>query len=763
MINRPRDMLDLIAWLERKVKAMHTSLNAVTTVINNPPPLGIGWPFTEPGQLVYSDENGVATVLDPTTVGATLQLANLGDFARAVLATDPYLWYRLAEANGPTMLDSSASGAHNGLFNGAGVTYHVPPATGDGDYAVTFDGATGYAHVGSNPTGSGDFSVAFFVKTSSTAPDKLAIGTKDANFGFAEPAFSWTFLPAGGSSLSPGHPTFFVAGPISTSYAAVWAPSATILDGAWHLVVITRALASGAVSMYIDGSPLALSNAGAASGGAVYPGSALNGGSDMFLGTDKNISVFWPGSMDEVAIWQRLLTPSEIQNFWAQVSGPAAKFPRWGAPLLPAFTSTTPSDVAAADAIGVVADGVTHPDHAHRGVRSWKVGAGGTVRFGDLEFIPGSGATITDNGDGSITIAATGAPLTVTDGTHTVGSISTITFSGATVSGSGGSATVTIAGLTNPMTTQDDIIIGGTSGAPTRLAKGSNGYVLTIDNTTGHIAWEAATSGFADPTTTKGDLIVHGTSTTRLAVGSDGQVLTADSTQTLGVKWAAGGGGSGGGTIATGPFTSVVNIDGLAGSPDIKAGGTNDDEFDQNTSGVPSGWTGFNTPSTVDTNTALSQLHIVSNNTGGDVWRGIYKATPATPFTVTAKITDVLQVNNYDCVALVLLDSTPTKFINVGIGFNGSPDTFTEYWNSATSKNGDIVGAQTGWTAPAYVRFHVTDATHVDIYVSRNGLAWWKRISAYVVPFTIANVGLLANPALGSFPAEGFFDWIRFT
>jgi hypothetical protein len=49
--------------------------------------------------------------------------------------------------------------------------------------------------------------------------------------------------------------------------------------------------------------------------------------------------------------------------------------------------------------------------------------------------------------------------------------------------------------------------------------------------------------GFVDPTTTKGDLIVHGlTATTKLPVGTDGQVLTADSTQALGVKWVVGAG-----------------------------------------------------------------------------------------------------------------------------------------------------------------------------------------------------------------------------
>jgi len=50
--------------------------------------------------------------------------------------------------------------------------------------------------------------------------------------------------------------------------------------------------------------------------------------------------------------------------------------------------------------------------------------------------------------------------------------------------------------------------------------------------------------GMVDPTTTLGDLMVRGASVVqRLGVGTNGQVLTADSTQPLGVKWAAAGGG----------------------------------------------------------------------------------------------------------------------------------------------------------------------------------------------------------------------------
>ena len=49
--------------------------------------------------------------------------------------------------------------------------------------------------------------------------------------------------------------------------------------------------------------------------------------------------------------------------------------------------------------------------------------------------------------------------------------------------------------LTNPMTTQDDIIVGGSSGTPTRLAKGSDSQVLTVDPTTHHLVWATPSAG----------------------------------------------------------------------------------------------------------------------------------------------------------------------------------------------------------------------------------------------------------------------------
>ena len=46
--------------------------------------------------------------------------------------------------------------------------------------------------------------------------------------------------------------------------------------------------------------------------------------------------------------------------------------------------------------------------------------------------------------------------------------------------------------MNNPMTTAEDIIVGGVSGAPARKAKGSNGDVLTV--TAGAVGWAAPAS-----------------------------------------------------------------------------------------------------------------------------------------------------------------------------------------------------------------------------------------------------------------------------
>lgn len=160
--------------------------------------------------------------------------------------------------------------------------------------------------------------------------------------------------------------------------------------------------------------------------------------------------------------------------------------------------------------------------------------------------ITGTAGFITvSNGNGvagnpTITIDVTYAGQT---SITTLGTITTGTWNSNIITGAYGGTGVNNGA--NTITLGGNINTGGsftTSGA----------YALTL-TLTGATNITLPTTGtlLADPTTTKGDLIVRGAAAppTRLRVGADGYVLTADSAQALGVKWAPSGATSAYGTI----------------------------------------------------------------------------------------------------------------------------------------------------------------------------------------------------------------------
>jgi hypothetical protein len=88
---------------------------------------------------------------------------------------------------------------------------------------------------------------------------------------------------------------------------------------------------------------------------------------------------------------------------------------------------------------------------------------------------------------------------------------------------------------------QNAIWVGNSSNVPAALSAGTNGYVLTISS--GVPTWEPSVSGFSNPMTTAGDIIIGDTggAAIRLGAGTDGQVLTL----AAGVPTWSGGGISG--------------------------------------------------------------------------------------------------------------------------------------------------------------------------------------------------------------------------
>jgi hypothetical protein len=217
-------------------------------------------------------------------------------------------------------------------------------------------------------------------------------------------------------------------------------------------------------------------------------------------------------------------------------------------------------------------------------------------------------------------------------------------------------------------------------------------------------------------------------------------------------------------TQTEGDLSAAIVIPGLAGSPDKKASGGSDDEFDA----TLSGWTTMGSFTTLTSNDTYKS-HLYMKRTGGasPTADGVYKTAPGQPFTMTAKLSDMSQFANYDSVGIFVAEATPGKIDALVISYPGAPMCpGREQWSNPTTRTGSGTSYASSFGyrfIPIYLRIVVTSNTAVDFYLSQGGFFFYKVTTQFNPGFTIASAGLVTFSFTNALVTESVFDWVRFT
>jgi hypothetical protein len=202
------------------------------------------------------------------------------------------LWH-FDEGSGLVAGDSSGLG-NNGTLSG-GVTW-LPGVNGS---ALSFDGVTGSVDVpDSSSLEPGQITVQAWVRRSGSPGDFKYIVDKGYS-GCIAGSYGLYSGPTGGA-------VFYVSVPGFSSYALSPDAGTGIWDGNWHM--LTGTYDGSTLRLYVDGAEVGSGTSWSTGIGYSLPNNDLFFGS--YMGCD---GLDYPGAIDEVQIWDRALSPAEIQ------------------------------------------------------------------------------------------------------------------------------------------------------------------------------------------------------------------------------------------------------------------------------------------------------------------------------------------------------------------------------------------------------------------------------------------------------------------
>ncbi|MEO7259964.1 MAG: LamG domain-containing protein [Jatrophihabitantaceae bacterium] len=229
-------------------------------------------------------------------------------YPAAVDPDSPVLFWRLGDAGGPLTADSSNTKNPGSLtLGGGGLSYGAAGAIA-GNTAVTLNGSTGYISATRGQNSPGTFSIEAWFKTTSIKGGRI-IGFGNQQGGldlYGNPVPSQQYdkqvYMANDGRLVFG---VYVSKPVTLTSTARYN------NGQWHHVVGTEGPLG--MTLYIDGAKIA-QNTQTKNG--AYFGYWRMGGDNLSGWPLQPTSRFFAGSLDEVAVYNRVLTLTSVQKHY---------------------------------------------------------------------------------------------------------------------------------------------------------------------------------------------------------------------------------------------------------------------------------------------------------------------------------------------------------------------------------------------------------------------------------------------------------------
>lgn len=285
----------------------------LTVSVAGTPPLTYGW--SSNGVPIAGANSASLALRDSTTSFSatyTLNVTNLyghtntqpivlnfvtapgGGYAGAVMADDPVSFWQLAESSGPTAVDSA--GLNDGTYNASGVTYNAGGPPGDPTSGAKFNGSSGRVVVPFSPTlnPAGPFTVEFWASSAagvnqgpiSSTPTSLSGGY---GFYYARNFNGYEMFTAAGGALTMD------TGSGNRPPIGQWTHVAGVCDG------------SNNIYLYVNGYLVGTAN-------NVGTPFAANPSAVFYIGCRRDSTLFYNGSVGDVAFYNYELTQAQIQR-----------------------------------------------------------------------------------------------------------------------------------------------------------------------------------------------------------------------------------------------------------------------------------------------------------------------------------------------------------------------------------------------------------------------------------------------------------------